>query len=86
MQKIQLPADLSAKLAASGDPVELCDEAGAMTRVAVSPDFYREMMLAWAERQFDPAALESARNEPGGMSTAEAVAYLRDVAARHRTP
>ncbi len=86
MQKIQLPADLSAKLAASDDTVGLCDEAGAMKWVALSPDLYREMMLAWADRQFDPAALERARAEPGGMTTAEAVAYLRDVAARHGKP
>jgi hypothetical protein len=86
MQKIQLPADLATKLAASDEPVELCDEAGTATRVAVPLQLYRELVLARAEAATDPAVLERARREPGGMTTAEAVAYLTEVAARHPRP
>ncbi len=83
MQKIQLPADLSAKLVASDDPVELCDAAGVATRVAIPIHVYRELLLARADAVTDPGALERARQEPGGLTTAEAVAYLNGVASRH---
>ncbi len=83
MQKFQLPADLSAKLGTVNSPAELCDETGVTKAVALPPELYREMFHAWADSVFDPATLERARQESGGMTTAEAVAYLRKVASEH---
>jgi len=84
MQQIQLPSDLSAKLSANDDPVELCDEAGQPKRVAVPINLFREMLRAWTDAGFDPDALDRARRDPGGMTTAEAIAHVERVAAKYR--
>jgi hypothetical protein len=40
----------------------------------------------WADAVFDQESLKRARQETGGYTTAEAVAYLRKVADEHRKP
>ncbi|VTT97308.1 unnamed protein product [Gemmataceae bacterium] len=84
MQKIKLPAELTAKLGDVTAPAELCDESGATRAVALPPELYQEMFHVWADSVFDKDSLDRARREPGGMSTPEAIAYLRKVAAEHR--
>ena len=86
MHQIHLPADVSAQLGRSGYPAELCDETGAVKAVALPVDLYQEMFDLWADAAFDPEALERARSETGGYTTAEAVAHLQKVAEGCRRP
>jgi hypothetical protein len=77
MQKIQLPSDIFAKIGNGSVAAELCDEAGAAQAVVLPIAKYRELLLALSPEPFTEEELQRARAEPGGYTTAEAIAYLR---------
>lgn len=76
MQKVQLTPEEFAKLTGENFATELCDEAGATRAVVLPVEMYREMYSAWADAAFNEADLQRARNETGGYTTAEAIAYV----------
>jgi hypothetical protein len=76
MEKVQLSTDVLAKIGDVTFPAELCDEAGATRAVVLPVELYREMLSAWAGAAFREEDLARARSEPGGYTTAEAIAYL----------
>ncbi|MBX9625435.1 MAG: hypothetical protein K2X82_16635 [Gemmataceae bacterium] len=83
MNKLDLPADVIAKLACVDGPTKVLDAAGEPQAVVLPPDLYQQMFDAWADAQFDPASLERARQQTGGYTTAEAVAFVRKLAAEN---
>jgi hypothetical protein len=84
MEKVPLNSDVVAKLRDLETFVELCDESGQARAVAMPPELHREMMSAWLKSMFTDEEIEEARRESGGMTTAEAIAYLQKVASEHR--
>lgn len=86
MNKLDLPPDVVAKLAAVNGPTKVYDAAGEPQAVVLPHDFYLQLFHAWADAQFDPESLERARNETGGYTTAEAVAFVHKLIAEHRKP
>ncbi len=86
MSKIILDADLKARLNGLDEELELCDTDGRTLGHFIPPEMYRELMYAWAKAQFaNEEELEKARQEPGGLTTAEAIAYL-EALARSKGP
>jgi hypothetical protein len=89
MRTITLDPELRSKLNGLNQQVEIRDESGRTLGHYLPEDIYREMLRAWAKSQFADgpernAALQEVRSS-GGLTTAEAVAYLEGVArgARH---
>ncbi len=84
MGKLTLDAELRAKLNGLNEPLEVCDESGRTLGHFLPANLYREWAYAWAKAQFaDQAEREQARQEirsEGGLTTAEAVACLEQVA------
>lgn len=83
MNELDLPADVVAKLGVVSGPTKVYGASGEPTAVVLPPDLYQEMFDAWADAQFDPASLERARQQTGGYTTAEAVAFVHKLAAEH---
>ena len=84
MNKVVLSQSELAKLQNADDIVEICDEKGQTQGFVVPAEMHREMMSAWLKAMFTDEEIEAARREPGGMPTADAVAYLEKVAEEHR--
>jgi hypothetical protein len=73
----------SAPFKGLAEHVELCDEAGKTLGFFLPPDFHHEVIYAWAKSLFTDEDIERSRQEyraGGGLTTAEAVAYLERVA------
>jgi hypothetical protein len=82
MNKVVIPADLSARLRQLTGPSVLADEAGNSLGYVLPPKLYAELMLAQASREPTPEELEAAREEyrtQGGKTTAEVLAHLEQV-------
>jgi hypothetical protein len=87
MQKVILDPDLQARLKGLADHLEFCDETGRTLGFFLPPDVHHELLYAWAKSQFSDEELEQARRElkdEGGLTTAEAIAYLESVARSAR--
>jgi hypothetical protein len=85
MQQVKLPTDVLDLIREAGSEVQVVDEGGEIKGYLISPE-YRSLMYAWLKSQFDDddEELREARSETGGYTTAEAIAYLRELEARHR--
>jgi hypothetical protein len=80
MDKVVLDRPMQTALEGAASEVELCDDAGKTLGYFVPPKMHR-MLYDWAFSLFDNSEeLEAARQEPGGMTTAEAVAHIEKVA------
>jgi hypothetical protein len=84
MNKLDLPADVVAKLAAVNDPMKVYDEKGEAQAVVVPPGLFQDMWEAWVDQHYDEAEMARRKAEPGGYTTAEAIAYLNKVASEYR--
>lgn len=82
MSKVILDDKLWEQLKDPGEHAELCNPSGQTVGYFVSPDVYKQLMYAWAKQQFTREELERARQETGGLTTAELLAHLE--AAGHR--
>jgi hypothetical protein len=85
MGKITLDKELQAKLNGLNEQIELCDESGQTVGHFVPLGQFQAMMRAWAKAEFTDQEIAQARSEiksEKGYSTAEAIAYLNEVAAR----
>lgn len=70
---------LLAKIRTAGDPAELCDASGKTVAVVVSPAFYKEVFVGWADSQLTPEMIEENRRavaEGRVQTTAEMLAHL----------
>ena len=86
MSKLDLPADVVAKLAAVNDATKVYDANGQPQAVVLPPDLFQDMWEAWLGQHFKEEDLARARAETGGYATDEAIAYLTKVAAEYRKP
>lgn len=84
MSKVVLDDDLRAKLNGLNEEVEVCDAAGRTLGRFLPEQEYWRLMYDLAKAEFsDDAELEEARRESGGMTTAEAVAYIEQIIRSH---
>ncbi len=79
MTKVIVDTELRAKLHNLETEVALCDEKGQPIAHVLPEAEYRKLLYAWAKTLFSREEIEAARAEPGGMPTAEAIAYLEKV-------
>jgi hypothetical protein len=87
-KKIIADEAMLAKIRTAADPAEICDPSGNTVAVVVSPGFYRDVLLAWANTQFDPEQAELAWQDylkNGGRSTAEVFEWLKTLDSAPRT-
>lgn len=83
MPEITLSADQLAQLNGLDGVVKVRDEAGRSLGRLVPDPLYRAMFEAWAASPVTPDEIEAGRKAyraEGGLSTAEAIAYIRQVA------
>jgi hypothetical protein len=81
MTKVLIDDVLRAKLNGLAGEVELCDESGRTVGHFLPMDQYLKLLYAWAKAEFaDEEELRQARAEPGGLTTAEAIAHLESLA------
>jgi hypothetical protein len=84
MQQLTLPPDVLNQIGEAPSEVRVVDEAGQVKGYLISPE-YRSLIYSWVKTLFDDSEeLRQARAETGGYTTAEAIAYLRDLAAKHK--
>ncbi len=86
MQQITLPTEVLKKIGEPPTEVQIVDAAGHVKGYLISPE-YRALIYSWVNTLFDASEeeLREARAETGGYTTAEAIAYLRDLEAKHRS-
>jgi hypothetical protein len=85
MQKLILDEELRARLHSLDTELVLCDEKGQTIGHFLPAEVYRRLLYACAESQFqDAEELQRLRQEPGGMTTTEAITYLEEVARKGR--
>ena len=87
-KKIVADEVLLAQIRTAADPAEICDSTGNTVAVVVSSGFYRDVLLAWANTQFDPEQAELAWQDylkNGGRSTAEVFEWLKTLDSLPRT-
>jgi hypothetical protein len=84
LQTILLDPELRAKLNGLDQPLEIRDDSGKTVGHFVPIGLYEEMVSAWVRVQFaDDQERAQAREEvrtQGGLTTAEAIAHLEQVA------
>jgi hypothetical protein len=84
MQQVKLPPDVLDKITGTRSELQVVDEAGQIKGYLISPE-YRSLIYSWVKTLFDDdEELRQARAETGGYTTPEAIAYLRDLAAKHK--
>jgi hypothetical protein len=81
MGKLILDAALRAKLASLQGATELCDDEGRTVGYFMDAEAYRKMLYTNAAEMFSDEELEEARREPGGLTTEEVLAQLKQVRA-----
>ncbi len=87
MQKLILDTDLRVRLRDLDVEWEVCDESGRTLGHFLPADIYQKLLYSWAKSLFDDEEeLKRLRQEPGGMSTAEAIAYLEELVRSGRCP
>jgi hypothetical protein len=79
MNRIVIDDQLGAKLQASQYELELCDKSGRTLGFFLPPELHHELLYAWAKAQVSNEEIERALNEPGGMTTAELMAYFDEI-------
>lgn len=86
MQQITLPTDVLNKLGEPPSEVQVVDANGHIKGYLISPEF-RALIYSWVNTLFDvdDEELREARAETGGYTTAEAIARLRELEAKHRS-
>ncbi len=80
MEKVVIDADGRVKVAGVGVELIVTDEAGKPLAYVLPPALYQRVMDAWLNREPTPEDLEAAREEyreKGGLSTAEAIEFVR---------
>lgn len=83
MEDFILDAAQRARLRDLDTIVKVRDESGRLIGRFVSDALFRDLFEAWADSQVTKEELEAARKsfrEEGGLSTAEAIAYVRKMA------
>jgi hypothetical protein len=84
MQQVKLPQDVLNQIGESKSELQVVDEAGEIKGYLISPE-YRSLIYSWLNKQFDDEEeLRQARAETGGYTTAEAISYLNELAAKHK--
>jgi hypothetical protein len=88
MSAITLDAELRARLSGLNEQLEVRDEAGRTVGHFVPQELYRQLLSSWGRAKFGDTAdreqaLQEVRTE-GGLTTAEAVAHLEQLASRSR--
>ena len=84
MSKVILDDHLRAKLNGLDEVVEICEPSGRTVGVFLPEEFYNDLLVLWAKKEFStPEALKE-RTEAladyragRGMTTAQAIAYLK---------
>ena len=80
MHRITLDAELRAKLNGLNDVVEICDDNGKVVGRYLPEEEYVGLLYKIARLQpVDEEELRRAQEEPGGMTTTEALAYLNNL-------
>lgn len=83
--KITIDAAALPQFRDATDRLEVCDAQGRTLGYFLPPNLYKEWLYAWAKAQFaDESDLDAVRNEPGGLTTSEAIARLTEVANSRR--
>jgi len=77
--KVTLDSALRATLGNIDTELALCDEQGQTVAHVLPAATFNRLIYAWARSQLSQDEIEQARNEPGGMTTAEAVGYLENL-------
>jgi hypothetical protein len=80
MQKVVIDAATRAKLGPLVGQVALADEAGNTLAYVLPPDLYHRLTAGWDESEPTPEERAAAREEyrrSGGLTTAEAIAFVR---------
>ena len=78
-KKIIADEALLAKIRTAADPAEICDADGKTVAVVVSPDFYKDVFLSWADSQLTAEMIAENRRavaEGRVKTTAEVLAHL----------
>jgi hypothetical protein len=76
MSKITVDEPLKAQLTGLDQPIEMIDQSGKPLGHFLPAKVYHDLVYALAFAEVDEEELEERRREPGGVSTAEALAYL----------
>ena len=77
--KIVADEALLAKIRTAADPAEICDSTGQTVAIVVSPAFYKDVFLSWADSQLTRQMIEENRRavaEGWVKTTAEVLAHL----------
>lgn len=84
MRKITVTPDFHAQLNDGGYPAEVCNAAGERVAVVLPPEFFREMFDIYCEKVFGPPVAVTPEDVADGVTTEEAIAYLRALEAELR--
>lgn len=86
MGKLILDDDLRAKLNGLNEAVEVCDPSGKTVGHFIPDDLYMKFLMAWAKVEFSTPEAARERAESlaeyragKGLTTAEAIAYLKSL-------
>jgi hypothetical protein len=80
MSKLIVNDEMRSKLKGLNGEAELCDATGMRMGWFLPDDIYMRLMYDLAKVQFsDEEELKRAREEPGGMTTAEVLAHLKSL-------
>ncbi len=77
MEKLTLDSAVLSALSEVDHQVQLCDPTGRTVGYFLPASEAEHEMYAWARGQFTDEELDRAANEPGGKSTAEILARLK---------
>jgi len=76
MNKVMVDPLVRSRLQNLQSRLELCDESGETLGYFVPTSERDRLLYAWARDQFTDEEIESARNEPGGVTITEILADL----------
>jgi hypothetical protein len=80
--KMVAAESLLEKVRATKGTAELCDASGTTVALLVPPDYFKEMFLAWADRQLTPEMMEENRRavaEGRVLTTTQVLDRLADL-------
>lgn len=84
MHQVKLPTDVLSQIGTTNSELQVVDDSGQVKGYLISPE-YRSLIYSWVKTLFDDdEELRQARAETGGYTTAEAISYLQDLAAKHK--
>jgi hypothetical protein len=79
MSNITVDEPLCSLLTGLEHPVELRDESGQPLGHFLPASLYRDLLYALAKAEVSDEELQERKHEPGGVSTAEALAHLESI-------